>query len=156
MSYVFDNGPLSMLFKNYFRSVFSTLWENFDDLIASGEIVSVREVAREIADSSIEVLRTWVADNGSVFAVPSPEEAAFITQIYSVKHFQHNIEQQKLLKGGRMADPFVIAKARIECRTVVTTEIFKPNGTKIPNICRHFGIECMSIQEFMEAQNWRF
>lgn len=156
MSYVFDNGPLSMLFKNYFRSVFPTLWGNFDDLIASGEIVSVREVAREIADSSIEVLRAWVADNSSVFAVPSPEEAVFITQIYSVKHFQHNIEQQKLLKGGRMADPFVIAKAHIEGRTVVTTEIFKPNGTKIPNICRHFGITCVSIQEFMEAQNWRF
>ncbi|WP_084674103.1 PIN domain-containing protein [Methylobacterium sp. WSM2598] len=156
MSYVFDNGPLSMLFKNYFRSVFPTLWDNFDELIANGEIVSVREIAREIADSSIEVLRTWVADNGEVFAVPSPQEAAFITQIYSVKHFQYNIEQQKLLKGGRMADPFVIAKAHTEGRTVVTTEVFKPNGTKIPNICRHFGVKCMSIQEFMEEQNWRF
>ncbi|KQO57342.1 hypothetical protein ASF24_17625 [Methylobacterium sp. Leaf86] len=156
MSYVFDNGPISMLFKNYFRSVFPTLWENFDDLIATDEIVSVREVAREIADSSMEALRDWVAANAAVFSIPTAEEAAFITQIYSVKHFHHNIEQQKLLKGGRMADPFVIAKGHIEGRTVVTTEIFKPNGSKIPNICRHFGVECISIQEFMESQNWRF
>lgn len=156
MSYVFDNGPLSMLFRNYFRTVFPTLWANFDDLIERGEIVSVREVAREISDSSIESLRTWVGENGAVFAMPTPEEAAFITRIYSVAHFQHNIEQQKLLKGGHMADPFVIAKAHVEGRTVVTTELFKPNGTKIPNICRHFGVPCMTIQEFMEAQNWRF
>ena len=88
--------------------------------------------------------------------MPTPHEADFIRQIYSVAHFQQNIEAQKLLKGGLVADPFVIAKACVDGTTVVTTEKFKPNASKIPNICRHFGVSCLSVQEFMETENWRF
>jgi Domain of unknown function (DUF4411) len=71
-------------------------------------------------------------------------------------HFQQNIEQQKLLRGGKNADPFVIAKAAVECRTVVTMEQLKPNAAKIPNICRHFNVSCFTLEEFMEAENWQF
>ncbi|HKG21617.1 MAG TPA: DUF4411 family protein [Blastocatellia bacterium] len=156
MSYVFDNGPLSSLFRNFFRSVFPTLWDNFDQLVADSEIVSAREVLREIEDGPLPALTEWARAHADVFALPTPKEAAFITRIYGVAHFHQNIEQQKLLKGGYIADPFVIAKAAIQGRTVVTTELFKPNAAKIPNICRHFDVPCMTLQEFMEAQGWRF
>jgi len=62
----------------------------------------------------------------------------------------------KLLNGGRNADPFVIAKAAVESATVVTMELLKPNGTKIPNICDHFKVPCLSLEEFMEAEGWTF
>lgn len=156
MSYVFDNGPFSSLFRNFFRSVFPTLWDNFDQLVAGGEIVSVREALREIEDGPLPTLTEWARSNTHVFALPTPQETTFITRIYRVAHFHQNIEQQKLLKGGRMADPFVIAKAAVLNRTVVTTELFKPHAAKIPNICHHFGVPCMTLQEFMEAQGWRF
>ena len=156
MSYVFDNGPISTLFRNYYPTVFQTLWDNFYALIEDKSIVSVREVARELADYSHEGCRTWVSSNSSVFHQPTLAEAAFITQIYSVAHFQQNIEAQKLLKGGHMADPFVITKAGTEHRAVVTTELFKPNAAKIPNICQHFSVPCMTLQEFMEEEEWRF
>lgn len=156
MSYVFDNGPISTLFRNFYPTVFETLWENFEELIAVEAIVSVREVARELADYSHEGCRDWVAANGGIFHPPTKAEAAFITQIYTVQHFQQNIEAQKLLKGGRMADPFVIAKAAVEGKTVVTTELFKPNATKIPNICQHFGVQFLTLQEFMETEGWKF
>ena len=156
MSYVFDNGPFSALFRNYYRSVFPTLWANFDALIYDGQITSFREVAREIAGSSDADLRNWANSNPDVFCVPTTDEADFIRQIYGVAHFQRNIEAQKLLKGGLLADPFVIAKAGVEGATVVTTEKFKPNASKIPNICRHFGVGCLTVREFMETENWRF
>ena len=156
MSYVFDSGPISTIFRNFYPTVFKTLWENFEALIASGRIVSVREVARELADYSHEGCREWVAVNGQVFHPPTHAEAEFITQIYSVHHFQQNIEAQKLLKGGRIADPFVIAKAAVERKIVVTTELFKPNATKIPNICQHFCVQVLSLKEFMEAEGWEF
>lgn len=156
MSYVFDNGPFSNLFRNFYPTVFTTLWQSFDQLITADEIVSCREVSRELADFAHEGLRTWVTANSRVFHVPTPEEAAFIGDIYRIAHFRQNIEQQKLLKGGKVADPFVIAKARIEGRTVVTREAFRPNAAKIPNICQHFGVRCVSLQEFMEEQGWRF
>jgi hypothetical protein len=83
-------------------------------------------------------------------------EGAFVARIYRVSHFQQNIELQKLLKGGKNADPFVIARAAVENRTVVTMEVFKPNGVKIPNICRHFGVKCLLLEDFMEEEGWTF
>lgn len=70
MIYVFDNSPLSALFKNYYRGVFRTLWQGFDDLVDAGQVLSTREVLREIEDSSIEALRTWAADHKDIFATP--------------------------------------------------------------------------------------
>ena len=154
--YVFDNSPLSVLFKNYYRGRFPTLWRNFDNLVASGGIVSTREVHREIEDSSLSELRDWANNNQSLFAVPTAAEGAFVGKIYSVTHFQQNIELQKLLKGGRNADPFVIAKAATDGKTVVTMEILKPNAAKIPSICKHFQVPCMTLEEFMEAEGWQF
>jgi hypothetical protein len=156
MSYVFDNSPLSVLFKNFYRNTFRSLWENFDALVVDGSIVSTREALREIEDGPLENLLAWAKDHTELFAIPTAAEAAFVTRIYAVNHFQQNIEQQKLLKGGKNADPFVIAKAAIEDRAVVTMEEFKPNAAKIPNICRHFNVKCLSLQEFMEEEGWEF
>jgi len=154
--YIFDNSPLSVLFKNYYRGRFPSLWKNFDALIANGAIVSTREVLREIEDSSIAELRDWAKSNPNVFTIPTAAEGTFIAKIYGVIHFQQNIEQQKLLKGGRNADPFEIAKAATDGKTVVTMEMLKPNAAKIPNICKHFQVPCMTLEEFMEAEGWQF
>ncbi len=48
MKYVFDTSPFVSLFRNFYPSTFVTLWQNFDALIDAGEIVSTREVYREI------------------------------------------------------------------------------------------------------------
>lgn len=79
--YVFDNSPLSVLFKNYYRSRFPTLWKNFDGLVESGGIVSTREVHREIDDSSISELRDWAKNNQDLFAIPTAAEGAFVAKI---------------------------------------------------------------------------
>jgi hypothetical protein len=156
MSYVFDNSPLSVLFKNFYRTTFKSLWERFDELVADGSVTSTREVLREIEDGATESLRDWAALHPQLFTTPTAAEGAFVAQIYGVAHFQQNIELQKILKGGKNADPFVIAKARVEGRTVVTMELLKPNGTKIPNICKHFDVPCLTLQEFMEEEGWEF
>jgi hypothetical protein len=156
MTYVFDNSPLSTLFRNYYRRRFPTLWQHFDDLVDNGDIVSTREVRHEIEDGPDESLRDWAAQNGELFTVPNAEEGAFVAQIYAVQHFQQNIERQKMLKGGRIADPFVIAKAAVTERTVVTMEKLKPHAVKIPNICDHFGVPWVTLEDFMETEGWEF
>jgi hypothetical protein len=156
MSYVFDNSPLSTLFKNFYRNRFPSLWVRFDDLVANGQIVSTREVLREIEDGATESLRDWAAQHQQLFTTPTAAEGAFVTRIYAVPRFQQNIEQQKLLHGGKNADPFVIAKAAVEQGTVVTMELLRPNAAKIPSICRHFNIQCLSLEEFMEREGWQF
>lgn len=156
MTYVFDTSPFSTLFRNFYRRRFPTLWQHFDELIDEGRIVSTREVSREIANGPVESLRDWANDHGEVFTIPNADEGAFVGRIYGVPHFQQNIERQKLLKGGEVADPFVIAKAAVIEGTVVTLEQLRDNAVKIPNICDHFGIECMSLEDFMEAEGWEF
>ena len=156
MSYVFDNSPLSALFRNYYRKSFPSLWRRFDQLVKDRRLVSTREVFREIEDGPIESLLEWAKKNRELFATPTAQEGAFVAKIYAVPRFQQNIEQKKLLRGGKVADPFVIARAACEKRTVVTIEVMKPNAVKIPNICAHFGVECLSLPEFMEAEGWTF
>ena len=156
MKYVFDNSPLSTLFRNYYRRRFPTLWEKFDAIVDEGRLLSTREVLNEINISSIEALRDWGKDHGEIFTTPTPEEGTFVARIYGVRHFQHNIEHQKLQRGGYIADPFVIAKAAVIQGTVVTMEEHAPNSAKIPNICEHFDIPCLSLEKFMEAENWEF
>lgn len=156
MIYVFDTAPLWTLFQNFYPRRFPTLWQHFNELIESGQIVSTREVGREIDNCPVERLRDWAGSNGEVFTIPTAAEGAFVGQIYAVPHFQQNIERQKLLKGGVLADPFVVAKASVFGGTVVTMEQYKDNSAKIPNICRNFGVSCMSLEDFMEAEEWTF
>jgi len=153
--YVFDNSPISRLHRSFYRSRFPTLWAQFDELIVDGTIISTREVRRELEQYS-RIEDGWLRDNGYIFTTPTAAEAEFIAQIYRVEHFQQNIELKKIQKGGLNADPFVIAKAATEERTVVTLESEPPNGAKIPNICRHFDIPCIGLEEFMEVENWEF
>ena len=156
MIYVFDTSAFSDMFKSMYRSVFETMWERFDALVEEERVTSTREVRREIEDRYIEALHNWVENNKDVFTTPTAAEGAFVGQIYSVPHFQQNIEQKKLLKGGKNADPFLIAKAAVIGGTVVTMETEPPNAARVPNICRHFGVPCMTLEEFMEAEGWRF
>ena len=59
MIFVFDSSPLSALFKNFYRSIFGSLWDDFDTLVEEGRLVSTREVLREIEDGPVEGLREW-------------------------------------------------------------------------------------------------
>ena len=154
--YVFDTNAFSQLFHSFYPTRFPTLWKNFDKMVESGSITSTREVAREIKDDREKRLREWALVHKGLFPTPSEDEGVFVSQIFAVKHFQQLIGHRTLLKGGRNADPFVIAHAKVLEGTVVTMEGEPKNGAKIPNICRHFGIPCLSLEDFMEAEGWQF
>ncbi|MCK6454113.1 MAG: DUF4411 family protein [Alphaproteobacteria bacterium] len=156
MSYAFDTSPLWVLFRNYYRNVFRRLWQDFDSLVNTGKILSTREVLREIEGSPLEAMRTWAAAHKELFPAPTAEEARMVIRIFAVPHFQNNIERKKLLRGGLLADPFVIARAGVAGATVVTMETLKPNAADIPNICQHFDIPCLTLEQFMEAEGWSF
>ena len=126
-------------------------------MINNKGVISVREAMFEIEarfdKTIIDQLKKHSAD---FFAGPTANELAFITQIYSIPHFQQNLERKKLLRGGYFADPFIIAKARVLNGVVVTEEELKDNAAKIPNICKHFDIECVSLEGFLVKEDWKF
>lgn len=156
MIYVFDTSPVTTLFKNYYRSVFKTLWQSFDDMVAEGRILSTREVLRELEDFGHDEMHAWIADHKELFATPTPDEAGVVAKIFQVRHFQQNIEGKKLLKGGKVADPFVVARAAVAGATVVTVEKWKKNAADLPNICEHLNIPCRSLEQFMQDEGWTF
>lgn len=155
MVYILDTSFIIQLHENCYRENFVTLWGLFDEMLAAGQFTSTREVRRELEEQS-DVATKWAEANNDLFTTPTAEEGRFVANIYAVKHFQQNIELKKILKGGKNADPFVIARAAVLDGTVLTMEQLKPNAAKIPNICDHFKLPCMDLRGFMTAEKWSF
>ena len=156
MIYVFDSSPLIVLFRHYYLDRFPSLWENFDALVLEHRIISVREVRKELEGHG-DRLSDWVKDHRELFPTPTADELNFVAEIFKVTHFQTLVKKREQLQGKPVADPFVIAKAKIqEEGCVVTQEVKKPNAAKIPNVCEHFDIPCLNLEAFMENEKWRF
>ena len=155
MIYIFDSNVLINLFKNFYKSVFVSLWQIFDTYIINEKITSVREVFNEIEERD-DQLSKWAKQNRKIFTQPSIEELAFIKEIFKVTHSQNLIRTEERLKGKPVADPFVISKAKIINGCVVSDEKIKENAAKIPNICEHFNVPYLNLEEFMKKENWTF
>lgn len=155
MTYVFDTNVFSQIFGSMYPSSLPDLWKALDEYIEDGLVTSTREVMRELDNCRYPVLRQWAGENEDMFPVPSEAEAAVLRKIFETSRFQNNVEGKKLLLGGRNADCFVVARAAAIGGTVVTLEKIGGKGSaKIPNICDEFGIECISLEDFMKRENW--
>jgi hypothetical protein len=150
--YIFDTGPFIDL-KNYPGDVFSSLWENFTQMINDGEIISSSEVFRELEDYDDEIA-AWAKQNKSVFIKPSLEDQAQVIKILE-KH-PDLVKEEAILLGKPYADPFVIAQAKQHNCVLVHSEKFKPNAHKIPNVCKTFNVEETNLFEFFRREKWKF
>ena len=156
MIYVFDTSSFSVL-NHYYPDRIPSFWRNFDEFVFQGKILSVREVFNELSGKGNKAhLEKWIKVNKRIFMLPSGQETLFVGQIFSVRHFQQLVGEKQRLKGTPVADPFVIASAKIRKACVVTEEDKKPNAAKIPNVCEHFGIDCTNLEGFMEREGWSF
>ncbi len=157
MIYVFDTSSLIVLFRHFYPERFPSLWEKFEAMIDNKEFISSREVINEINDYAyVDRLTEWANKNKDLFPTPTPDELSFVTDIFAVIHFQNMIRKKEQLQGKPVADPFVIAKAKIVQGTVVTQELWKDNSAKLPNVCDHFNIPCIDLENFMEKEDWTF
>jgi predicted nucleic acid-binding protein len=156
--YVFDTNSLIVLFNHFYLDRFPSLWVRFDELIIAGEILSVREVYNEIIAYGNQESRLvqWAKAHRDLFGQPSVEEMEFVAQIFSVAHFRALIRRKETLEGRPVADPFLIAKAKVENATLVTQEERRENAAKIPNVCEHFDVQYANLEGFMERQDWQF
>lgn len=156
MKYVFDTSSLSRL-KHFFPDVFKRVWIGLDAMVVSGDLVSTREVWTEMQRGSPHPKTTSrFKERKRIFTTPSPEEMSFVAQIFAIKHFQGLIGSRQRLKGDPVADPFVIACAKVHNGTVVTEEALADHAAKIPNVCAHFKIKCLDLEGFMKEQGWSF
>lgn len=156
MIYVFDTSSLSKL-KHFFPGVFKSVWAGLDALVQSGELISTREVWNEIERGNVDAYtNNWLKNHKHIFTTPTADELRFVVQIFRIPHFQALIGEKQRLMGTPVADPFIIACAKIKNATVVTEERLKPNAAKIPNVCQHFKVPCIDLETFMQTQGWSF
>lgn len=156
MIYVFDTSSIRSL-QHFYPSVFKTIWGGLDGLVQQQNLISTREVWNELVRQNISAdVLAWAKQNKQIFTTPNATELQFVAQIFQIQHFQSLIGEQQRLKGTPVADPFVIACAKIKGGTVVTEEQLKPNAAKIPNVCAHFNVPCIDLERFMQQQKWIF
>jgi len=156
MVYILDTCSFIVL-GHYFPERFPSLWRRLDELVSEGRLVSVREVRHELDTQATKTfLIDWIASNRAIFLVPGGEEAEFVKTIFSIPQFQQLVRRKNILTGRPVADPFIIASARVQNGCVVTEENDTVNAVRIPSICKHFGIHCTNLEGMMEREGWRF
>jgi len=152
MKYVIDSSSLINL-KFYYTDIFESFWENFNELVSTGTVISVREVFHEVLERD-DFLSQWAKHNTSMFQTPSASEMEIVRKIMNAH--KELVKQNSFKYGKPVADPFIIAKAVIEDSTVITEEKMIKGAHKIPNICEEFNVRSIPFYNFMKEQGWVF
>jgi hypothetical protein len=154
--YVFDTNVFISL-GLYYPKRFPTIWKKLDNLADSGKIVSVREVLRELeTNCSYEHVLDWAKKYKKIFYIPTNAECKIVSEIFTKNQYLGFVKRKNLLKGMPVADPFIIAAAKVKGFCVVTQESNKSKGARIPTACRDFGIECIDLEGFLEHEKLKF
>src|SRR6185312_16857286 len=104
--YIIDSSALFDLKRNYPSGVFKGVWDNFEKMCNSLEIISVREVRREV-EKGMDWLIEWAKNHSKIFLEPTNRELIYIGELQ--EKYPHLIDYNS---DRPAADPFVIACAK--------------------------------------------
>ena len=157
MTYVFDSNSITGL-SFYFPNRFPTFWRLFEAEVETEQVISVREVYKELENHAYmqQWLGDWLKQHKTNFRVPTSDEMLFVGELFKVTPFQALVGEKQRLRGGPVADPFLIACAKICGGTVITQESRKDGAARIPNVCEHFNVPCSNLEGFLAEKDWKF
>lgn len=155
--YVFDTNVFYAL-GHYYPSRFPTIWKRIEELVKDDALQSVKEVLRELENNCpFESVENWAKTHRGIFKPPSDQEMKFVAKLFEKKQYQGFVKRQNILKGRPVADPFVIAAAKVaKGGLVVTLESPTTGGARIPAACKDFGVECINLEQFLEREGLKF
>ncbi|MBW8035663.1 MAG: DUF4411 family protein [Planctomycetes bacterium] len=149
MMYVFDTNVFISL-GMYYPSRFPTIWKHINNLVGNDKLVSTREVFKELdqncADEHIEI---WANKYKNIFLIPTNEECAVVAEIFRRRQHQDLVKRNRIQRGMPVADPFVIALAKVKNGCVVTQE--SPN--RMPAVCENIGVDCINLEQFLGRED---
>ncbi|MEW4530817.1 DUF4411 family protein [Maioricimonas sp. JC845] len=135
----------------YPPAVFPSVWKFLEDSVANGTIVATEEVRHELQRKEDD-LHDWIRRHTSMIV---PHDEAIQESVLEILAQFPKLVDERTSKS--MADPFVIAVARVRGYAVVTGEKGgSPHRPKIPNVCEHFGVRVMGIVELFRERGWAF
>ena len=99
--YVLDTCVLRELLFHVFRSVNPEIWKSLEGMLDSGEIISVKEVYRELERqlSKDNEKMAWLKQYKRSFNKATDEEANIVKKIYANRNFQNGVTEKNILTG---------------------------------------------------------
>lgn len=153
MKYSIDTSAILDGWRRYYPpDVFPPLWTNLEDLIEEQKLGATIEVQGELEKKDDEVA-AWAKQQEGLF-VPIDEDIQ-VELAYILGQFSRLVNTQR---GRSIADPWVIALARVRGCAVVTGEVAS-NSTqrpKIPDVCKVLGVPCFNLLELFRREGWVF
>ena len=151
--YVFDTSAiLECWVRSYPPDVFPGLYDFLSAEIEEGKLVAPDEVLYEIGKKDDDVL-AWGKKNRTMF-LPLDEEIQ-MAAVDILEDFPRLVEA-----GGKrsVADPFVIALAKVKDGIVVTMEknIATERRIRIPRVCDELKIKWCSVVQYFRLVGVKF
>lgn len=114
----------------YLPTVFITLWDQVESLIASKRLFSPDQMLKELAKQADETY-DWAKSQSGLFVPLDPHQTATVTKILTTHPLL--VDSTKGRSGG---DPFLIALALLNGYTLVTEERESKSAKKpkIPDV----------------------
>lgn len=151
--YCIDTSALMDAWIRYYSpDVFPSLWGNIDEMIEQRELISPEEVLFEL-EKKEDDLYQWAKNRKNMFKTLTAEIQLATNEILSA--FPRLVEAGK---DRTEADPFVIAVAKANDATFITSEKFssKQKKVRIPVVCQHYNIKSINMLQLIREQGWKF
>jgi hypothetical protein len=138
--------------EDYPPAIFESLQDRIELLIAEGRLRSPKAVLDEIRPG--DDCHKWCKAQTDLF-VEESEAVQRIVRSIMAAHYN----KEKPHKGIRGADPFVIAMAMdggAQWTVVADEHPGSDENRKIPYVCKVEGVKCITLQEMIRAEGWKF
>jgi len=128
---------------------FAGHWKYLEKLIAEGRIIAPVSVKEELLKSTNEKLQEWLKEHDHMFVELDGNSVSWLAKI--TQKYQ---AYTRSAFGREPTDAIIIALAKAEGLTVITSEQFRPTHNpedpKIPNVCgdKDINVPCVNIRKF--------
>jgi hypothetical protein len=163
MEYCLDTSVYTQAHRQYYAfDLAPGFWKSLITHAENGVLISPIAVLTELTKGNDELAR-WARENkGLLFSDPDTKVVESFRQVVDFVNLRYESEHwARLFLDG--ADPWVVAHAKAYDLVVVTMEGMKGSEEinsktkqfqgkiKIPNVCGHFGVKCISTFDLIRA-----
>ena len=149
-SYSLDAGAVIGLNHHYPADLFPDLWPQLDAVAQSGRMSMAREAIREV-ERKADGANTWIQRHKARIQDPQPDDTFTVAMV--TPELRDLIDPDATVPEG---DPFVVALAKRDSLTVLTTETRRGGARKVPKVCSSLSIPCMGLVELFREEGWKF
>jgi hypothetical protein len=152
LSYCIDTSALLDGWVRYYPpDVFPSIWTQVDTLVGNGLVIASEEVLVELEKKDDDVYK-WAKARPSIFF---PHDTDIQREVDAILASHPGLVDPE--KRRSIADPFVVALAKIKGSTVVTGERLSrnPSRPRIPDVCNALRIPCLDLLGMFRELGWK-